>query len=328
MPSAARTAAVSVSISPACPMDSRTWARGYRLEAVHSTTRADTRRWASPEAFWQSSSSASLMAPGRVWHFTIIFGRRGSEGTRNATPLASDIMDPTTNSRRGEGLRMATMRPVSLKCGFASRWAAHSATTSAGPLAAGGLPDAGSDSSSGLSTASSPSSSASGSFTSNLSLPPASSLVPLLLLCMLCHSAFGRSSTATSSPTMARFWFDIPLMRISAPRPSMETNPSRLLLALQRYGARNTSPFFMAACSSACSQCSWKRALLVRALFFFLRLPMAPLATPEEPSGSVPASATSAGSSGFFPVGALRPQRPPCFPGTETPCAPPLSPPS
>lgn len=55
MPSAARMAEVSVSISPACPMDSRTWARGYRQVAVHSTMRAETRWWTSPDALRQSA---------------------------------------------------------------------------------------------------------------------------------------------------------------------------------------------------------------------------------------------------------------------------------
>lgn len=50
------------------------------------------------------TSKTSLSAGGRVCVFTIIFGSRRSEGTRTATPFASDIRDPATfpmsNDRR------------------------------------------------------------------------------------------------------------------------------------------------------------------------------------------------------------------------------------
>mmetsp|Transcript_30454 Transcript_30454/g.54551 ORF Transcript_30454/g.54551 Transcript_30454/m.54551 type:complete len:204 (+) Transcript_30454:904-1515(+) len=100
IPSAARIAAVSVSISPACPMDSRTCANGVIWCASQATRRADTRRCGVPAAFWQSSISSSFRCAGNVCIFTIMRGILGSDGTIAARPLASDISEPMILSRR------------------------------------------------------------------------------------------------------------------------------------------------------------------------------------------------------------------------------------
>mmetsp|Transcript_11210 Transcript_11210/g.28759 ORF Transcript_11210/g.28759 Transcript_11210/m.28759 type:complete len:612 (+) Transcript_11210:353-2188(+) len=260
MPSAARMAAVSVSISPAWPIDSRTCASGVICPASHATRRADTRWWGTPAGLWQSSVSCATSCCGRVCILTIMRGMRGSDGTSVAMPLASDMSEPITRSRRAAFCSIATTRPRGRILGLASR------NCDMLRSAASGLPAA-----SDTASVSSPLSSVSVSTSSPLSFSsipdvgaaPASPSASWLSCSY--HCSRGRMCTATSSPTTARFWSVKPLMSTSTGRPTTLTYASVRLLALQRNCARKTAPVFMPRCRSAWPQCSLKRPFLVRA---------------------------------------------------------------
>mmetsp|Transcript_30979 Transcript_30979/g.79025 ORF Transcript_30979/g.79025 Transcript_30979/m.79025 type:complete len:368 (+) Transcript_30979:1865-2968(+) len=221
-PCSSRMAAVSLSISPACPSDARSSTRGAPHSVSHPVTRADMSvrdatlvPASSASAACDASASSSGDRPlTEVAATAQRPGRQGSSGSSHSSrsppsiaPGAPACSTPTTRSRLTLSSPSPTTRPVmrSPPAGAACTAAVMEA------LAASTLPRL-AQGRSGSPTPLPPPSSL--MILSNLAHSAASSSGPMCL-CTLYHSDTAFTRTTTSSPSMALFWYFSPRMSTS-----------------------------------------------------------------------------------------------------------------